>query len=84
MQDKKPWWNDALMMFGRVTVWVVVPIVAALLVGTSLDTKYGTKPVIFLSLTGLAFIVSITAITRLCLAYIKKIDSEQKDSDNGK
>ena len=83
--DGGPWWKPAVGLFSQVSTWVVVPIVLALIVGKYLDSRFDTKPWIFLVLTGIAFIFSIFGIVRVVTKYIKKISDEadkNKDLNN--
>lgn len=73
----------ALNIFGEISTWVVVPIVAALILGKYLDGRFDTKPWIFLSLTGVAFIVSIFGIGKILVKYIKDIERENKNKNDG-
>lgn len=57
-------WKLALFLFVRMSGWVGFPVVFSLVVGKFLDKKFGTDPIIFLSLTGLAFVVSVLGILR--------------------
>ena len=73
-EDKKKLdWKPAFEIFGRVSTWVVVPIILALIFGKMLDKHYGTAPWIFLSLTGIAFLFSIFGIVKTVKDYIKKL-----------
>jgi len=49
-----------------------VPIVMALIFGKMLDTRFGTKPIIFLSLAAIAFLFSCFKIVRVVKNYMKK------------
>ena len=73
------WWQPALIMFGKISVWVVVPILGSLFLGRYLDNHFGTKPILFIATTILALTVSVIAIARICLQYIRDIEEEQKD-----
>ena len=53
----KPYWHDALAAFGRMSGWIAAPILLALFAGKWLDGRFHTAPYIFVSLTGIAFIV---------------------------
>jgi F0F1-type ATP synthase assembly protein I len=70
---KKIDWKPALLIFGRVSTWVIVPIVLSLVIGKALDTHYGSEPWIFLALTGIAFLFSIFGIVKTVKDYIKKL-----------
>lgn len=83
MQIEKPWWSDALNIFSKITAWVAVPVVVALLVGKYLDGRWGSKPWAFLTLTGIAFIISIIAIGKISLQYIKEIETLKTDKKDG-
>jgi len=72
-----PWWKPGMQILSEVSSWIVVPIVLALVFGKMLDTRYGTKPIIFLVFAGLGFLVTCFGILKVMKNYIKKI----KDTD---
>jgi len=74
-------WAVAIELFTEVSTWVIAPVVLALIFGKILDAHYGTKPWIFLTLTGIAFIISIYGIVRVVGRYMKKIEEENKDGN---
>lgn len=77
---KGPWWKPGMQLFSEVSTWIIVPVVLALIAGKALDTHYGTKPVIFFLLTGLAFLFSCFKIVWVVKNYMKKLqDTEKKD-----
>lgn len=80
---KKLDWKPALEIFGRVSTWVIVPIILALVFGKMLDAHYGTEPWIFLGLTGVAFLFSIFGIVRTVKDYIKKIQPPESPLSGG-
>jgi F0F1-type ATP synthase assembly protein I len=77
-----PWWKSGIEIFGRVSTWVVAPIVLALIAGKWLDGYFNTKPWIFLTLTGIAFLFSIFGIVRTVGTYLKKIEKELWNNKN--
>jgi len=81
-----PWWGPALEIFGRISAWVVIPIVLALIIGKKLDAHYETKPWIFLGLTLFGFLISSFGIVHTVKIYMRKIDrstdSGQEKNDN--
>lgn len=79
----EPWWKPAVEILGQVTTWIVIPIVAALVIGKWLDGRYGTKPWIFLSLTGVGFLISTFGIVLIMGKYLKTLDT-QKDDERDK
>jgi len=72
------WWKPAIEIFSRVSGYIIGPIILALIVGKYLDTRFGTKPWIFLGLTGIAFIISSFSIVRTVGKYMKEIEEENK------
>jgi len=71
--NKEVWWKPAVQLFAQVSTWIVAPIVLALVFGKMLDTRYGTKPIIFLVLAGLGFLITCVGMYRVIKNYIKKI-----------
>lgn len=82
-KGKEVWWKPAVQIFGQVSSWVIVPVVGALILGKYLDLRYGTKPWLFLILTGLAFLVSTFGIVRTLDTYLQKIKKEEDKRDGG-
>jgi len=80
--DKKPYWRDPLIAFGRMSGWVIGPILAALVAGKWLDRKYDTAPFLFLALTGIAFFVSIGGLLKETKKYLKNIKNNEPDTSN--
>jgi F0F1-type ATP synthase assembly protein I len=73
----------AIRIFVRISVWVAIPIILALFIGKWLDAKYGTAPWMFIATMGLAFIISMVAIAKICIKYIKEIEVEAKTKKDG-
>lgn len=71
------WWKPGILLFTKVSASTVVPIVFALVLGKYLDTKYNTTPLVFLSLTGLAFLVSLMTIWKHLTTYMKALEKEE-------
>ncbi|MFA5841325.1 MAG: AtpZ/AtpI family protein [Candidatus Paceibacterota bacterium] len=84
--NKGPWWKPAMEILSEVSTWIVVPIVTALVAGKALDNHYGTKPVIFLALTGFAFLVTCFGMYRVVRDYVNKLKEteieKKKDNNN--
>lgn len=79
------WWKPAVEIFGRVSGYIIGPVVVALIVGKMLDARFGTKPWIFLGLTGIAFIISSFSIVQTVIKYMKDIEKEnlwEKENNN--
>lgn len=76
--DKKPlngeaWWKPGVELFSEVSMWIVAPIVLALIIGKYLDNHYGTKPTLFLISVGISFIITCIGMVRVIKKYMKKI-----------
>ncbi len=77
--NKKIDWKPAFDIFSKVSTWVIVPIILALIIGKALDKHYGTDPWIFLACTGLGFIISSYGIVRVVFKYMKTLEMEDKN-----
>jgi F0F1-type ATP synthase assembly protein I len=75
------WWKPGFEIFSQISVWVVIPIVAALIIGKWLDGRYGTRPWIFLGLSGLGFLISTFGIVRTVRTYIRNIEKNGKPDE---
>jgi len=73
LNNGSPWWKPAMEIIGEVSTWIVVPIVLALVFGKMLDAHYGTRPIIFLVLAGLGFLVTCFGMFRVIKNYMNKI-----------
>lgn len=76
--NKNVWWKPGVEIFTQVSGWIAGPIILALVVGKFLDTRFDTKPWIFLGLTGIAFLLSIFGIVKVVSKYMQKIENEDK------
>lgn len=76
---QKPWWRDGVVIFIRVSTYIVIPIIIASLVGNFLDKKYNTGSLLFYILIAIAFLFTIYLIWREMKIYKKKIEREEKD-----
>jgi len=78
---KAAWWQPALEIGSLVSSWIIAPIIVALILGKWLDTNFHTTPIIFLSLAGFAFLISIFGIFKTVSKYAKKIESLSNKKD---
>jgi len=83
-KNNGPWWKPGMQILGEVSTWIVVPIVLALVFGKMLDTRFGTKPIIFLIFAGLGFLVTCFGIYRVMKNYMKKLKELEKESQEEK
>ncbi len=82
-KDSGIWWHEPMLVFSKVSGWIVGPILLALFVGKYLDRKWGTEPWAFVATTGIAFLLSCYGIIREIQKYSK--DQELKQiANNGK
>ncbi|MEX2029273.1 MAG: AtpZ/AtpI family protein [Candidatus Paceibacterota bacterium] len=72
-------WRPAIEIFIQVSTWIVAPIVLALVFGKMLDMRFETRPWIFLTFSGLAFLISSFGIVRAVSKYIKDIEKKNKN-----
>jgi len=79
-----PWWQPGLILFGRLSGWIAVPIIIGVFLGKFLDKKYDTKPWLFLASVGVAFVFSTFGIVRDSLRELKRIEKEEKEKKGEK
>ena len=77
-------WAHALEIVSEVPGYIIGPIIFALILGKYLDGIFGTTPLIFLGLTGIAFLFSTFGIVKVVKKYINKITEETKSKDVNK
>lgn len=77
-------WGVALAFFAKISAWVAVPIIGALFLGRYLDSRFQTKPWIFLGLTGIAFIISLIGILKESREYLRDIEVKAKQDEYAK
>lgn len=81
---KQAWWQPAILMFFRLSVWIAVPIIIALFIGKWLDEKYQSEPWLFLLSIGAAFIISLAGLVKNTLNEYKKIEEVERAKINKK
>ena len=78
---KKPFWIDVVVAFGKITGWIVAPIVMAAFIGGRYDEARGTGNTYFMIAAGIAMIITIAGIASEARRYSKMMDKqEQKDT----
>ena len=84
--NKKPWWRDGVIVFSKVSAYIVVPVILASYIGKYLDKKYNTGNFMFLGLIVIAFFTTIFLIWKEMKIYKKKIDlsaqTEKEERNN--
>lgn len=78
------WWQPGIVLFARLSSWIVGPILLAVFIGKYLDKKYHSEPWLFLLCTGVSFVVSMIAMVFIGLREFKKIDTQQDQSGKNK
>lgn len=84
--DKKAWWQPALIVFAKMSGWIVFPVLAGLFLGKWLDGKFGTEPWLFLSTVGMAFIISVFGLIKTARKELEDMDKsghQEKNDDKG-
>lgn len=81
-REKGQLWKQAVEIFSRMSLWIVSPIILALIAGTWLDERYGTAPWIFLGAIGIGFLISCLGIAFTARTYVKKIEEEHESNSH--
>lgn len=69
---KKNGWGSALVIFLRLSNWIVWPVLLAVVIGKWLDNKFEKAPWLLLLSVGISFAVSMIGLTISALKEIKK------------
>lgn len=80
-QAGQAWWQPAVMMFVRMSGWIVAPVLLGTLLGRWLDEKYDTAPWMLVGTVGIAFVISMVGLVIEVTREYKKIE---KDLNNKK
>lgn len=64
--------SEYLQVFGRVSGWIIGPVIFSLIIGKYLDTKYNTTPWILCVSLAISFTLSMIAIVRISKKYMDK------------
>ncbi|MFO7806853.1 MAG: AtpZ/AtpI family protein [Candidatus Moraniibacteriota bacterium] len=73
-------WAKNLVLFYKLSGWIVFPVLLAIFVGKWLDDKYEKEPWLFLTSVGIAFIITCVGIVREALKAIKDIEENNKNN----
>ena len=83
-EPKIPWWQPGVILFSRLSGWIVGPVLIGVFLGKWLDKKYNTAPWLFLLTVGSAFILSMIGMVREAMKEMKRIDEESKKNKDSK
>ena len=76
--NKEPWWQPAMLVFARVSAWIVAPVLIGTFLGRWLDDRYNTEPWFFLGCVFVAFAVSMIALIKNVKEEYKKIEKNNQ------
>ena len=79
--NKSAWWQPAVLMFARLSVWIAAPVLLGVFLGKWLDSKLGTEPWLFLLLVAFAFLISMFVLVKEVNKEYKKIEDENKKNN---
>ncbi len=77
--SKENIWHRPLIVFARISTWIVFPIVGSLLLGRWLDQKFSSGQTMFLLLAGISLILTILGIWIEMKRYIKEMELEDRE-----
>ncbi len=61
------WWQPAMVLFVELGGWIAAPIIGAMFIGTWLDEKYDTEPMLYFASVAVAFIISTIGIVKTAI-----------------
>ncbi len=75
----EPWWREGVIMFIKVSSYIVGPILLASFIGNFLDNKNDTENLYFYISIAIAFLSTIYLIWKELKIYKKKIEIQEKN-----
>ncbi len=82
--EDKTWWQPGLILFSRLSGWIIGPVVVALFIGNWLDKKYGKSPWLLLVCVAAAFVFSMFGIVKEGMGEMKKIEEDARKNKKEK
>lgn len=73
MDNQNAWWKNSLLYFSKLSSWIILPIVFALVVGKYLDNHFKTGQLIFYISLGCGFVLSMIGLLKEARVYMKEI-----------
>ena len=75
---KVPWWQPSLLLFSKLSGWIIGPVILGIILGKWLDRKFHSEPWLFLTTVGLAFAISMFGIIHDSVKEMKRIEKEDQ------
>lgn len=75
---------ESLRIFGKLSIYIVTPIIIAVIIGKLLDKKFGTEPKLFLLCILISFMYSIFKLVNETKKYIAEISKNDKVANKEK
>ncbi len=79
--NKQAWWVPHIMLFFRLSVWIVVPLLISLFIGDWIVKKYNYASYVLIIFTGVGFLVSMVGIAINATREYNKIIKDSKNKD---
>lgn len=74
--EEKNWWQPALVVFARMSAWIVGPVFLGALIGSWVDKQYNSAPWGLMGITIIAFGVSMAGIVMEAMKEYKRIEKD--------
>jgi F0F1-type ATP synthase assembly protein I len=84
MNKKESFLNsEYVKIFAQISVWIIAPVIVALIAGKYLDTIYNSAPWVLCVMLGLSFTFSMIMIVKIANKYMnnEKKDLNKKDGE---
>lgn len=77
--SKVPWWQPGLLLFAKLSGWIIGPVILGIIFGKWLDRKFQTEPWLFIITVGISFFISMFGIVRDSIREMKRIEKESEN-----
>jgi len=81
-QQEKKWWSNALSLFGQISGWIVVPIIAAVFLGDWLDDVYGQDNFYLYVCVAVAFVLTNVGLFINVVKFSRQMEKEASKKNN--
>ena len=81
IKAKQRWWVRPLIIFIRLSAWIIFPLILALSLGKYLDGKFHTSPYILFMTISVSFLFSMFYLFREARREIKALSSDKNENE---
>lgn len=78
------WWRPSLILFGKLSSWIVAPIIVGMIFGKYLDKRFDSEPIMLIMVVGFSFLISMYGLIKETMKEYRKIEKDLENKKNSK